>query len=56
MKRTGDLYTYEKGGARYFKPIWEDENGKRFIKTGGKLVEVIKVSSGSMVYYTIKQA
>lgn len=56
MKRTGDQYTYEKRGKHYFQPIWEDKNGKRFIKTGGKLVEVIKVSNGSMVYYTIKQA
>jgi hypothetical protein len=56
VKRTGDQYTYIDGNKRIFKPIWEDENGKKFIKTGGKLVEVIKVSSGSMVYYTIKQA
>lgn len=56
MKRTGDQYTYIEGNKRIFKPVWEDANGKRFIKVGGKAVEVVKESSGSMVYYTIKQA
>lgn len=55
MKRTGDQYTYIEGNKRIFKPVWEDTNGKRFIKTGGKLVEVIKVTSGAMVYYKIKE-
>ena len=55
MKHTGDQYTYIEGNKRIFKPVWEDANGKRFIKIGGKAVEVVKESSEAMVYYKIKE-
>ena len=50
MTHTGDKFDID--GKR--KPIWEHK-GKTYIKYNGKIVEVVKRSTETMIYYVIKE-
>lgn len=50
MTHTGDKFDID--GKH--KPIWEHD-GKKYIKHNGKLIEVVKRSTETMIYYVIKE-